>query len=291
MRVNKSLFGYIGGKQRLSAQIINYVPDHKIYVEPFFGSGALYFKKGYKQVSNNNNYIEVINDLDYNVTNFFEQLRDNYQGLERKLRYFEHSEYLHKNSKTNSKYYQEADNTQKACLFFFNILNSFSRDLNHGFTYSRQCNNVMSFRNKVGLLNAYSKRLKDSIIFNRHYKSCIDKFDTVNSFFYFDPPYKDRVKYNIQKKKELDFDQLAADIKSIKGRWMVSHYRDDWVLDNFSDYTIVNLKHYRSCKKIKNGGKHDNGGHVECIVMNYDINQVDKWTGKEQKKTLTKDLI
>lgn len=50
------------------------MPPHKIYLEPFFGSGAVFFNKPAAG-------IETINDLDGNVVNLFKVIRDYPQRL------------------------------------------------------------------------------------------------------------------------------------------------------------------------------------------------------------------
>lgn len=63
MKNKKALIRYAGAKWRLADWIISYFPEHKSYLEPFFGSGAILFSK---KRSN----IETINDLDGEVVNF-----------------------------------------------------------------------------------------------------------------------------------------------------------------------------------------------------------------------------
>lgn len=41
----KSILKYPGGKWRISDWIIEHIPEHKVYLEPFFGSGAVFLKK------------------------------------------------------------------------------------------------------------------------------------------------------------------------------------------------------------------------------------------------------
>lgn len=36
---------YPGAKWRISEWIISHFPEHKVYCEPFFGSGAVFFNK------------------------------------------------------------------------------------------------------------------------------------------------------------------------------------------------------------------------------------------------------
>lgn len=66
----KSILKYPGSKWRIAEWIISYFPKHHSYLEPFFGSGAVLFNK----VPSN---IETVNDLDLNVVNLFQCIREN----------------------------------------------------------------------------------------------------------------------------------------------------------------------------------------------------------------------
>lgn len=70
----KPAFGYYGAKQRMATKIIAMLPPHNAWVEAFCGSAAITLAKPAAP-------IEVINDLDDNVTNVFEQLRNNSEKL------------------------------------------------------------------------------------------------------------------------------------------------------------------------------------------------------------------
>ena len=65
----KSMLKYPGGKWRISDWIISHFPAHKVYIEPYFGSGAVFFKK-------EPSYIETINDIDGNIVNLFRVCRE-----------------------------------------------------------------------------------------------------------------------------------------------------------------------------------------------------------------------
>lgn len=60
---------YPGAKWRLASFIIEHMPEHESYVEPYFGSGAVFFNKAPAR-------IETINDIDGNVVQFFKTCRD-----------------------------------------------------------------------------------------------------------------------------------------------------------------------------------------------------------------------
>lgn len=54
----KTPISYYGGKQKLAGKIVELIPAHNLYAEPFIGGGAVYFKK---EPSN----VEVINGRVY----------------------------------------------------------------------------------------------------------------------------------------------------------------------------------------------------------------------------------
>ena len=65
----KAILKYPGAKNRLADWIIQFVPEHKVYLEPYFGSGAVFFNKEKAK-------IETINDMDGEVVNFFRAIRE-----------------------------------------------------------------------------------------------------------------------------------------------------------------------------------------------------------------------
>lgn len=278
----KAPFGYMGGKQKLAPQIMPFLPDHKIYVEPFFGSGAVFFEKGYKDVSNSIAYREVIGDLDGNVTNFFEQLRNHAEEMEERLSLFEYSEAMCAKCKTNSEAFLSASDLDRACMYFFNACSSFGGKINGGFAYGAiGQNNCQKFKSKRKDLLKFAERLTDCYIFNKSYDVLIDRFDSKDTFFYFDPPYKDTTKYTVQKENSFSYEDFDAKVKSTKGKWIISHYRDEWLEETFSGYRIYDLQHYASiCKSLNEDGTRQGKDVKECIVMNYDPDGVMLWNGE-----------
>src|SRR6266536_2792215 len=71
---------YIGGKNRLARQIISLLPEHTAYVEPFAGGAQVFFHKEPSKV-------EVLNDLDFEIVNFFRVCQHHYEELVRYLHY------------------------------------------------------------------------------------------------------------------------------------------------------------------------------------------------------------
>ena len=52
----KTLLKYPGAKNRLASWIVSHIPPHKVYCEPFLGSGAVFLNKEPA-------YNEILNDL------------------------------------------------------------------------------------------------------------------------------------------------------------------------------------------------------------------------------------
>lgn len=69
---------YFGGKWKLAPWIIQHLPQHRVYVEPFGGGGSVLLRKP-------RSYAEVYNDLDGEIVNLFLIARDHGQELQQKL--------------------------------------------------------------------------------------------------------------------------------------------------------------------------------------------------------------
>ena len=74
----RAIIKYPGAKWSLADWIIGYFPKHRSYLEPFFGSGAVLFRK-------ERSAIETVNDLDGDVVNLFEWIRKDPERLAREI--------------------------------------------------------------------------------------------------------------------------------------------------------------------------------------------------------------
>lgn len=64
----------LGNKRRMAARILPFIPEHRHWIEPFFGAGGLYFAKP-KALRN------IVNDRDGEVYNLFCVVQDKHEEL------------------------------------------------------------------------------------------------------------------------------------------------------------------------------------------------------------------
>ena len=79
---------YYGGKQKLAKRIIELIPEHKLYCEPFIGGAAVFFGKTKSNV-------EVINDTNGELINFYKVCQTDFDNLKKEVNETLHSRQLH----------------------------------------------------------------------------------------------------------------------------------------------------------------------------------------------------
>lgn len=87
----KGIIKYPGSKWSIARWIINFFPEHHTYLEPFFGSGAVFFNKSRSD-------IETINDLDGNVVNLFEWIKKDQECLAKEVYYTPYARQVYEES-------------------------------------------------------------------------------------------------------------------------------------------------------------------------------------------------
>lgn len=103
----KTPITYYGGKQNLSDLIISMMPKHRIYCEPFFGGGAVFFEKPKAGV-------EVINDTNEMLINFYSVCRKKFKDLQEMVRDTLHSEAMFNKARDIYRSRLQANDIEKA---------------------------------------------------------------------------------------------------------------------------------------------------------------------------------
>lgn len=112
----KALMKYPGSKWGSADWIISHFPEHHSYLEPFFGSGGVFFNKPRSD-------IETINDLDVEVVNLFRQIRNDPERLAREIYFTPYSREAYEMA-----YQKEPENDLEKAVLFYTRLN-----MGHGF--------------------------------------------------------------------------------------------------------------------------------------------------------------
>ncbi len=93
--------------------------------------------------------------------------------------------------------------------------------------------NIESYKN----VNKEYKNDNSIKCFNVDYKNIIKIFDSVNTFFYCDPPYflKYYYKYNFTTEQHIELSNI---LKNIKGRFLLSYQDRKFITDLYKDFKI-----------------------------------------------------
>jgi len=170
------VFGYPAGKSIIARRLVKLFPAHKTYVEPFCGSAALFF---IKEAADR----EVLNDRNADVMDAFKAIQKLDATSLAKLESMKwigskrHFLKLHKSAPT--------DPIEK--LYKFLYVNHFAFGKRHGGTFRSDGEGI-----NAGVIKRVIRgrdRLKGVTLLSGDYEKAIRKYDSADTFFFFDPPY------------------------------------------------------------------------------------------------------
>lgn len=223
----RNVLKYPGSKWNIAGQLVNLIPEHHSYVEPFFGSGAVLFNK---PISN----IETVSDLDSNITNLFRCIQAEPEHLARIVMTTPFSREIYENQFKPPEPDISLDDFQKAASFLIRCWQG------HGF---RTNGHKVGWKNDVvGRERAYAlwdwyrlpewiveiaERLRKVQIENRPALEVIKRFNHKNVFMYIDPPYLLSVRAGKQYAHEMtdaEHEELLKVLLQSKAKIMISGY-------------------------------------------------------------------
>jgi len=216
-----------GGKHYLAKRIVQRMPPHTHYVEPFFGSGAVMFQKDPSGVS------EVANDILSTLTTLWKVLQDE-ESFERFARLCDATPFSEQQWGKSEKRLRDEDLVVRVHAFF--VLNRQSRQrLMYDFaTLSRNRvrrnmnEQASSWLTAIDGLPQIHERLKRVVILNRDALDVLQQQSGDNTLFYLDPPYvsSTRVATSAYQHEMSDHDhhRLVEVILMCKGKVMLSGY-------------------------------------------------------------------
>lgn len=221
--MNRPALDYFGGKWMHAGKIIEQFPEHKSFVDAFCGAASITLRK---PRSKN----EIINDINHEVTNFFEVLRDDNLALRMRLEKTPYSreEYSRCREHIDNKLEQARRTVVKA---WFGIGDSLDNKTGFRVSLTQGGSTTKPWLTYVDYLHLYADRLRGVIIENLDYRELIRRYDKEDTLFYFDPPYVESTR---SKKHAYKFDwslnehlELIECLSWIKGRFVLSGYESD----------------------------------------------------------------
>ena len=242
--MSKSPIKYHGGKTYLANRIIELMPPHTHYVEPYFGGGSVLLQKDPIGVS------EVANDIWGELMNFWRVLQDgvSYQHFIRRV---EATPFAKPEWEVATRIPVNPPDVPAAVDFFIRCRQSRAGQFREFATVSRnrlrrnmneQCS---AWINCVEGLPDIHTRLMRVVIICEDALSTIQKQDGPNTLFYLDPPYIHETRqcsgmYRFEMAEE-DHDSLIDVLKGIQGKVILSGYPNKLYEGRLSDWRIHDI--------------------------------------------------
>jgi len=217
---------YFGGKWRIALWIINYFPEHRIYVEPFGGAGSVLLRKPPSKS-------DVFNDLDSNVVNLFRVLRNGamYQELERRLKLtpFSRDEFMQAYEPTDEPVEQARRMMIRAWMGYGGLRGRGRPGFRSNVVAKGHPSVAKTWKEVVDHLPAIVERLRTVTIENRPAVEVIQGHDHPDTLFYVDPPYplstrQGSGKTYAHEMSDDDHRALATVLHSVEGKVVISGY-------------------------------------------------------------------
>ena len=255
------LLTYYGGKERMLPILRAKIPPHKTYVEGMVGGGSLFFDKEPSQVN-------VINDINGNITNFYIQYKTNFKELNELVQNTLHCEHMYKKAR---KVYQEGDvhpEVLRAWAVWVLCNMSFGSAMDNGsFQITTNSNDIAhpgtkSF-NRRRQFNDKSimARLERAMILNKDVLDVVEKYNNEDVFIYLDPPYYQANQGPYKGYTEQNFRNLLDKATESKSKILISCYDSELL----KEYPFI-IEKYEMRLGVKAGGR-----KVEVLLRNYEL--------------------
>lgn len=250
-----SILKYPGGKWRIADWIISHLPPHKVYLEPFFGSGGVFFNKEPA-------YLETINDINGDIVNLFKVCRERPQELARALEFTPWAREEYRNC-----YEITGDEVERARRTLvrhhqsFGTTNSNLNSWRNSQTYkSPRC--AAQWCELPETVFKICGRLKLAQIENRSAFELIESFNNPDTLIYLDPPYLQSLrKRNMYKYEmtEAQHEELIELIRQSKSKICLSAYDSDLYNTRLKDWYTAEKQTTAQMGKLR----------TEKLYMNY----------------------
>lgn len=260
-------FGYYGSKQRLAARIVTELPPHNAWVDAFCGSAAVTLAK--RPVP-----IEIINDINGDIVNFFRNLRDNPKEMCRQIRLTPYAREELLQTRIPEANLSGIERARRFFVAAMMAINGCFGDAKGGFSFSNSYTRrgmearVSRWTAMPEHLELVAERLKLIRIENKDALQLFQNFTRrPASLVYLDPPYlADRTRgYDHDEKSREFHERLLKVANDAKCMVLISGYKNDLYNDHL---TPAKGWRKREIKTTTRGHNGKDSKRVEIIWFN-----------------------
>lgn len=223
---------YHGGKWMLAPWILEHLPPHRVYVEPYGGAASVLLRKA-------RSYAEVYNDLDGEIVNLFRVIRERPAELTRALLWtpFSRTEYRVTSFEPSDDPLEAARRTVVRSFQGF-ASSSLQRDVKSGFRSNSNRSGTTpahDWANYPGTIRGLARRMRGVTIENLEATVVMRQHDSPQTLHYCDPPYVHGTRTTVpngqdgyaHEMTDDDHRSMAEVLRSLRGMVVLSGYPSD----------------------------------------------------------------
>jgi site-specific DNA-adenine methylase len=206
--IEKTIWGSPAGKKHLAPRLVKLIPSHKTYVEPFAGSGAVFFAKPPSEK-------EILGDADPEIAFAYKVLT---RLTDAELAALKKKDWTGR--KTLFRAMQETRPRSKLeKLYRFLYLSHFAYGKLRGKSYNPNAEGIPA--RTIDRIEKYRDRLRNVTVRSAHYADVVEEFDGKDTFFFLDPPYPG---HNVEVGEDrFDEAEFRKVLDGIKGKFLVTY--------------------------------------------------------------------
>ena len=261
----KTPISYYGGKQNMLRHILPIIPEHRIYTEPFFGGGAVFFAKEPSEC-------EVINDLNAQAMNFYGVCQTDFEELRAKVTATVFSRATYNVAWSIYRMPHLFGDIQRAWAFYVATNMGFGCRIG-SWGFDKYGKRLKSFNNKkLDFDSSIAARLSNATIECGDAVRVIETYDTEDTFHYIDPPYIETNMGHYGGYCTGEYKKLLDALEGVTGKFLLSGFPNDIL----KGYVQKNGWQYLSFEKSKTATKAVKGKprldrKTEVLVSNYPL--------------------
>jgi DNA adenine methylase len=266
----RSPIRWVGGKSRIRKTLIALLPPHDCYVEVFGGAGWLLFAKKPSRV-------EVLNDIDDELMNFFDVVRSQPDELLAQFRFeLVSRQRFERLRDLSTSHIRGMSCVQRAHRFYYLIMGAWGGEFGKPRFQTSVNDNGHGNRLAGALkdlhirLTPVHKRLQTVLIESSDWRKCIDRYDDSRTVMYLDPPYPGNACHYVHNMREWDeHEELLETLRGVRAKFILSGYDSPRFRKLCRGLKVFSLEYWSGMPTAARGTK-GRQRNAEVLVTNFD---------------------